>query len=504
MTFSQRLSTMKIPGIPQIIPVLAVLMEVFWVYAWEVWLSGIPALGWAGTPLNLFSCILLAIFCEIVSYLFLSKKWSLRRVRSVVLTSSLILLIALVRLNLGGGYSIWDWHWTNYAATHLSAIITGFIFGIYFIWRGISIGGRSNTFSNLYPSFLVGLTGIIVLFVIWALSSAQKENIWSNAGIYAVTFFGVGLFSLALANLEKFRAELLQHKESGISFSRQWFSILVILVLVILGVSLAVAGIFSADILGTWLHFFSNLGGWLLTGLIYALYPVALVASLLYYVIRFLMNLLNHAPPPPPPQMTQPPDWQKFAQNQGPNSLPPALVLALKWGLIALVIVLVVFFLARALVRYSQRKMDSEVEEIHETIWSWNIFNSDLQAILVWLFGWARRRRNTKVGAPSAMFADFKNSESSDRNYSVRELYRAWLWQERQNGSPRRQSETPYEYRQRIGPAREPVADEIEAITESYITERYGEVSAQPDKLRQLNRLWRVLRDKINDLNRKE
>jgi hypothetical protein len=55
------------------------MMEVFWIYAWLVWLSYIPALRWESTPLNLISCLALGVAVEIVVRLTLAGRWSLRK-----------------------------------------------------------------------------------------------------------------------------------------------------------------------------------------------------------------------------------------------------------------------------------------------------------------------------------------------------------------------------------------------------------------------------------------
>jgi hypothetical protein len=494
-----RLLQVKMPGLTQIIPVMAILMEVLWVYAWMVWISGLAALAWTGTPLNFLSCAILAIATELLAYFSLSRKWSLRRVRTVVLLSSFLLLMLLVRLNLGGGYIFWNGTWVYYASKHTPQIVVGLLFGVYFIWRGISVGRQQNTFSDIYRRFLFGLAGIVILLVIWGISGGQISSIWSNAGIYTVLFFGVGLLTLAIANLETLRVELLQHQEAASSFSRRWLSMLIALVLAILGMSIAVASIFSSNIASTLVHGLAIMGNWLLTAFLYALYPIAFIASLLYYVAKFLLSLITHGKPPEQLQPTNPQDWQQLVQNQSPTHIPDAVLMALKWGLIALVVVLIVLLLARILVRFSQNRTEEDIEEVHETLWSWRVFSADLRFLIAWLFRWMRRRRPTRLGVDPLEYIIASTDKNTDRVFTVRELYRALLWEGRQIGSPRRISETPYEYRRRLMPEIEKAASEVDSITEAYILERYGGLKTEPEKLRLLNRLWHSLRFKLSN-----
>src|SRR5512135_1776966 len=108
MSGNNIVNRIRIPGMPQVIPLLTVMMEVFWIYTWLLWLSTIPALRWNTTPLNLVSCLVLGILVEIFVRLTITGQWSLKRVRLTILPFSFLFLFLLVRLNLGGGYSIGD------------------------------------------------------------------------------------------------------------------------------------------------------------------------------------------------------------------------------------------------------------------------------------------------------------------------------------------------------------------------------------------------------------
>jgi hypothetical protein len=488
----------KMPLLGQAVPVLAILMEVFWSFAWLVWLSSISALGWAHPPLNFISSIFLAVFCEIFSRYALSRKWSIKRVRLVVLLVSLVLLLLLVRLNLGGGYSIWDPAWTGYIIEHIPETVVALLAGVYLLWRGFAIGGARNTFRDIYNHFLVGLSATIVLLILWGITAGNIRTIGSSAGLYTILFFGTGLLTLAIANLEALRTELLLHQEAAGSFSRRWMTLLVALVLVILGIGIAIASFFSSDLAGTVLHALGTFADWLLTGLLYLLYPIAFVASGIYYLFKWIISLITHGQPPDQMQPMNMGDLQKFTQGQSAIAIPGGILLALKWLMILAIAGLIIYFLYRIIVRYTQVKNQEDIEEVQETLWSWGLFSADLRALLAWLFRWARRKERSKASTSSSEFTAPVIDEESGRIYSVRELYRAWLWQAGQRWSPRRRSETPYEYQRRLGANLDIVGKDVDTLTDEYIKERYGEEKTGEERLNLLNRLWHSLRARLS------
>jgi hypothetical protein len=477
-------------------------MEVFWSFAWLVWLSSITALGWAHPPLNLISCLVQAVFCEILTRFSLARKWSLKRVRLVVLPSSLVLLLLLLRLNLGGGYGLFDSGWAVYTAGHITELVIGMVFGVYLTWRGLSTGGEFNSFRVVYNHFLIGLGSLVCLLIIWGLTGGQVRTIGSSAGLYTILFFGTGLLALATANLEALRTELVQHQEAAAAFNRRWISLLVVLVLVILGIGIAFASIFSTNLAAAILHALGIFGDWLLTALIYLLYPVAFIASGFYYLARWILSLVRQEQTPQEMEGMNMQDWEKLAKGQTGVPIPEAVLLALKWGMVLLVVCLVIFFLARILVRRSQGKNQEDIEEEHENFWSWGLFSADLRTLLAWLFRWVHRKKTAASENSASVYHVPSIEEETGRIYSIRELYRAWLWQAGQRWSPRRRSETAFEYRRRLGNNVDNVSEDLGTLTEAYIQERYGEEKTGAEKLKGLNRLWHNIRARITNTDK--
>lgn len=487
----------RIPGIEsgRLVPFLAVLLEVLRSYPWLVWISTWPLVGWDKPPLSLGGAVALALVAEGLTRFALRREWPMGRVRLVVLPVVVVLLASLVRIEQGGGYAPWDPAWGRYALGNLPALAGGLAFGVFLLWRGISVGRESPAFDYVYRKFLGGLVALVALVVVWGTMSGSIaiRQVLSNAGVYVVAFFAVGLLALALANLQAIQEQMRRHQEAPAWFQRRWLSLVVGLVLVIVAASLGLASAFSMDMAALLLRPLQVLADWLLIAFIYGVaYPLGFVVAGLIYFLRFLIGLIRREQPPQPFQLPDFSDLRLAAEGQG-HGLRPEVVLALKLGLVALVVGLVLYLLARAIFRYWKGKPEEDVEEVSESLWSGEAFKNDLRSLLAWLFHWFKGRKHA-LAVPVAPPAAIAEGVAPDRLFSVRELYQGLLWEGRRSGLPRHGSETPYEYggklRERVGPG----ASDLHAITEAYVMERYGDSPVAGEALAQLNRLWRRLR----------
>jgi hypothetical protein len=482
--------------LPRTVMILGILVEVLWAYCWLIWLGFWPSLNWSATPLNFISAFAQALFTGFLARAALGRNWSSAKLRWVVLPASLLLLLILLRWNNANGYWIWDKSWLGYASSHLSLLVIGFAFGIYLSWRGISSTREEVTFSDLYRKFVIGIVGLILLLVVWGLARSSMPSSWSKIGVYLILFFGVGLLALALANLENLRTELSKHQELSSSFNRRWVSILVILVIAILGISIAIMGAFSSNFVSTILHGLSVGAGWLLTGVAYLLYPVGLLVTAIYYVVQWIIHLIRGGAEPPKFTLPDFSDLQKQAEGQPTAHIPLWILLLLKWGVLILLAAFLIFLLSRALIRFWQGKDLESADDEHETLFSWGLLRSDLAGFWSWLFSrWRKKRPGGAVEIAAVKLEPIDST--ADRDYDIRELYRALLWRGSQYGIPRKTTETPYEYEQRLESSLAGSGAELEPITSSYVRARYGEHKEPPERIAFLNRLWRTLRDKL-------
>ena len=483
------------------IPLLAILIEVLWIYPWFVAFGEWAVLEWIEPPLALGSAVVISVIAQALSHRSLTRNWTLGRTYLAVLPTLALLLAVVIRLDISGGYAPWDLGWIEYALDNPSPIYGGLALGALLLWRGISAGRDDLSFDDFYHKFLVGLIALVLLLALRSSVTAASEVV-ASTGFYILGFFSIGLFSLGVINLQSIREEMLRREESSGVLDQRWFSMLLGLVFAILAVSLVVASAFSFNLATSLLHPLSVLAKWLLIVLIYTVaLPLGVVAAGLMYVLRFLADLVGRGEYLPEPLGVS--DFSEFLKSvegqEARGGIPPEAVLALKWVLGILVVLLVLFILGRALRRYWRRREEEVgVEEVSESLWSWEVFKSDLRSYLSRLLSRFRRQMpETPAVAPAPIAVS--EDGAPDRMFTVREIYQGVLMEGRKAGLPRLQPETPYEYQGRLQAGFPPGGPELQAITEAYAAQRYGQFDITGDQLGLLNQLWRRLHQVFRD-----
>jgi hypothetical protein len=491
------LSRSKILSMFRLIPLLSVFQELFLVYPWLVWFGTWLNFSVLPPHMNLISYIILTVFTEVFAHIAQERGWSAKRMQFIVFPSTIVLWLILFRLSVGGGYGLLDTGWFGYLNDNPFPAVIALLSGPYFIWRGISVSRQSNLFEDLYHKFIIGLVFVVALLVFWAVSIHQSSGIWSTLGIYGLAYFGLGLVVLALANLDSLSRVFARHQETVSAFRRRWSSMLLVIIVIILGISIALASIFSTNVAATLTSALSHLGEWILIGITYLFWPAAFVAAALYYIGQWIISLITGGKAPEQLEMKLP-DFARQVQGeevQG-SHLSPILVNTLKWSAVALVIILAVFLIWRFLSNYWRDKAEEGVEEENESLWSWSVFKGDLLNFLVWLFPWLRRRKKAQQESSASYVPEYPEIVE-DRELSIREMYRGVLRRGRLLGLPRNKSETAYEYTRRLQKKREAAAEELDQLTEAYVVERYGDKPAGPEKTTFFNRLWKTLSSKL-------
>ena len=482
------------------IPPLAALMEAMWAYPWFVWIGGLDAVGWPETPVTLASAIFLPVAAILVSRAALARNWTSSRVLFVALPALLLLTALVVRLELSGGRPLWDPDWWTYAVEQRSAIFGSLAFGVFLLWRGISVGMETPSFDAIYRRFLLGLAALVALLALSGLvyGADEARNTLRSTGFYVVGFLFSGLLAMGLVNLKNIWEEMMRRDEASGAVGRRWFSMLLGVVFSIMVVSLVVASAFSFNLAMALLYPLRVLADLLVTIFVYAVaLPLGLIAAVLIYIFRFLASLLPRGQPLQPLGVPGPAEVREIVEGQGTRSFPPEAALVLKWGLVALVVLAVVYILARAMLRYTRgRKRDEDIEEVSESLWTWDGFKADLRSFLARLLGRFQRRKSAIAVAVSPPLSTVREADTS-AVFSVRDIYRGLLWETRRLGVPRRKPETPTEYRGRLEGSFETEDEALQAITEAYIEERYGGMDASGEKLGALNRSWRSLRSTL-------
>jgi hypothetical protein len=475
------------------IPLLAVLLEVLWIYPWFLLVGEWEVLGWIEPPLALGSAVVLAVVAEALSNRSLTRNWAQGRTYLLVLPALVMLLAAVIRVDVGSGYAIWDFGWTQYALEHPSPIYGGLALGTLLFWRGISAGRDDHSFDDFYRKFLMGLIALVILLALRSSVTGASE-VATSTGFYVLGFFSIGLMSLGLINLQSIREEMLRREESSGVQDQRWIPMLLGVVFIILTVSLVTASAFSFSLATLLLQPLSVLAGWMVIVLIYTVaLPVGVVAAGLIYVLRFLASLVGRGEPPGPIILPGPGEISRVVDGQDSRGIPPELLLAFKWIMVILLVLLVLFILARALRRYWKGRGEEEgMEEISESLWSWKGFKSDLRSYLSRLLSRLKKQRPEMLSVAPVPIAVSEDG-ALGRMLTVREIYQGVLSEGRRVGLPRRQPETPYEYQGRLQVGFPPGGPELQAITEAYAAQRYGRENIADEQLGRLNQLWRHL-----------
>ncbi|RJQ37919.1 MAG: DUF4129 domain-containing protein [Dehalococcoidia bacterium] len=491
-----------------LLPLVVLAAEVGWFYPWLVWLGKLPLFSGQRVALAPVSVMVLLGGAFLVTRFFLRRRWPPGRGAFGVVCTGLLVILLVLRGEYGAGYGILNGQWFGFISrnllglvsegsfAYLQPVVVALAAAFYLWWRGIRWGRSIFAFEEIYRAFVTGAAALVLLGVAWFLSSVYRDlgNMLAAVGIWVIGFFFFGLVSLALGNFQVIRQKMAGLEEATSLFNRRWLGLLFLIVIGIVLAGAGLASLFSADtaaVLGRWL----GLAG---DGLLWIVYyvlivPVSYLVAGLVYAGQFLVSLLGGG------ELTQVSTnvTDNITQSENitaiegdPAALPPAVLLTLKWVILAAAALVVVYLLARAVARARPSRAKDEVEEVHESLWSWALFRGDLS--LVWQA--LRRRFARKRPAMVTVLPElpgYKEDEAIPDYPDIRAIYRRLLWEGEVAGVGRRAGETPAEYAGRLERAVSGGREELGFITEQYQRARYGEeVPEPPGILAQANRLF--------------
>jgi hypothetical protein len=251
----------------------------------------------------------------------------------------------------------------------------------------------------------------------------------------------------------------------------------------VLLVGFGVASIFSPALFESIGHGFHAVGDFLGKAVSYIIWPVIFVFEWLIKIFVFFLNLLRGSQEQSAnvtANLTTP-SWPERI----PKELAPWVKEAITWFAVALVVGLVLFFLAKAISRMRARRARDEVEEIHESLWSWKGLRDDLKELLGMIGNRFKRKPATAV---------YSFDEDAAGRMDIREIYRHVLWEGKHSGMPRRRQETASEYSGRVGKSVPESEEPLKNITGEYENVRYGEISVPEEQVDKANSLWQTLK----------
>ncbi len=481
--------------------IAVILMEVLWVYPYLVWAGQWQALDLQRAPLSLASLIFLLSASFLVTRFFLSRRWSLLWVQLSVVSCGLVAIFIVVRVEYGAGFELLSGQWFVHTAqifansfSQLHPMVIACVTAVYIWWRGI-MQGRAPLYSgNIYRSFLAGIAALIILIIVWraSLGTGSFGNLTSAVGPYVAAFFFFGLAALALTNLQTIQQRMLP-EETVRTFNRRWLPILFGVAGGIVLVGVGVASAFSPEFLALLARLFDSVVELLRQGLRYLLIPLEYVAAGFFYAMQFIANWLTGGKPMEPFAIADLAPPQKPTEITSSGTFPVVAVLAIKWCLFAAIVIAVIILLARALSRHRTDRAKADIEEVHESLWSWGGFMADLHQFLSMI--WGRFIRKGKEPVTASPVPSWHPEEDDPQGVlGIREIYKHLLWEASRSRIARRLYETPYEYATRLGQAVPDGSGQLGKLTDLYINTRYGDRKPRDKQVNYANSLWKVLR----------
>lgn len=220
---------------------------------------------------------------------------------------------------------------------------------------------------------------------------------------------------------------------------------------------------------------------------------VDILAHILVFVMTPIFWLISLLPQRKSPYIqTQPP---KIARPQlKPGETPAVLLwtaLVIKIVLPLLCVALVCWLIWRAL-RRRNLVLKRRDEDLHESVWSWQLFWMQLKELFraLWLRIFARQQRTEEPELAE------KEMHGEPAVRSIREVYQALLKWASGRGYPRKRSETPYEFRERLSKHLPQIDPELSAVTDAYTSVRYSEIVPDEAEVARVRGQWMALQQK--------
>jgi hypothetical protein len=471
-------------------PLGVVLMEVLCFYPWLVSAGKWSRLFPGAAPLSPASAFLLTAAGLVCTGFLTGRRWPLVRIRLSVIACGLITIAAASGIEFALGHAPQD-IFTGYE--YIPVIITAGA-GLYFWWRGMRWGQSGFRFDRIYRLFLFGLLGLVALALVWGTSQEKMPSL----GFYIAGFFFCGLMALSLSRLQSIQEQLRAKGKEALFFSRQWASIAVTVVGIVVILGVAAASLFSSrfgEILSGLLRAASDL---LVQGLYYIFIPIGFLMNAVLDFLRFIISLLQSGQAQQPVfsgNSTSPVDLTQIFNG----SLPQWVEAIARWTSLALVLTGILYFLYRAIYRHAARREPADTEEIRESLWSWSTFSADLRLFM----DISRQKLKGSIKVLPRSKTRSRNAEENTGLLDIREIYRRLLAKAGEIELPRSQHETPLEYAGRLGTAIPGINLQLMGITDLYDSSRYGGIEPGNAQLEEANRSWSALRDSMNKINEK-
>jgi hypothetical protein len=360
---------------------------------------------------------------------------------------------------------------------------------IYLWWRGIVLGRTTSYFRDIYTSFITGLAFLITLIIIWQVTQGgESEGPGVEIALYVIAFFFFGLISIATCHLSRMYQSM-PKEEAALTSIWRWLPMMLGVIGGLIAVGFVVATVFSKDVFSIVEQGVKYIGDGIGKIVEFLSVPLDWIFSAIMAVVQWFFGLFRTNPEPPTENI---PGGPLFPENTGGEiTLPPEAVTAIKWVIAALIIGVIIFFLAKAISRYIGRREKDDIEEIHESLLNVKDVRNDFRMFFKSLADRFRRK-------PKPVMAGF--TFDAEGRLDIRDIYRNLLWEGRNSGLPRQRQETVTEYAERLHRHVPEGTDSVNQITDIYSGVRYGDIHPPEKRVDDANNLWQKVRSLLRGL----
>jgi hypothetical protein len=479
-------------------PLVVILMEAFWVSPWLGWLGVWPVFTEPRPALSLASVIIVLVVSLLVTRLLLKQKLPMWSIQCIIIGCGLVTMLLVLGVEYADGYGFLSGRWFVHIGqvlgvtfAHPRTIVIALPAMLYLWWRGIILGQSTSYFKDIYRSFLLGMVALIVLIILWQISSAsgtfQKPG--PGIGLNVIAFFFFGLMAIAICHLYLMRSAM-PREEAALTSIRRWLPIMLGVIGGMVLIGFGVASIFSAEFFESVGHGAGVVFDFLGKIFNYILIPFNYLFEGIFWLLRFILSLIRGNQPSQPDgtgNMTLP-EFTAITSKEW----PPAVTETIKWLVIAVIAAVIVFILAKAISRFRTQHAREEIEEIHESLWSWRGLRDDLRLLLGMMGQKFKRKPSESPG--------FHFDEHASGRLDIREIFRHLQWEAGRSGMSRRRHETASEYTSRLQRMVPDSGEPLNRLTVLYTDVRYGEINAPEEQVDNANSLWQTLRELLRKL----
>lgn len=380
----------------------------------------------------------------------------------------------------------------NQQAYHLFSAVA---LSLYLCWRSVRLLYRDYEPSHVFGELRLGMGVIIV--VILARAGQANAQIPLNDELILLLLVPVFLF-LSLAAHALARISFVRHNHPvGLQGDVAMQERSVLMTIGIVGVTLFIISWLIGTTASSAILADTQQASFLLGQLYDVL--IRVVASVIVFLLTPIFWLFSwwfSLFPPQQPHIKIP----KGAAPRNQKIVPPhadALAAAVT-PFLKIIIPLLLIVLAVVIIRWAMRRRRTSIAtgkrrgmDLHESLWSWSLFWSQLKSMLRSLFG---RFFPQKATEQEPLAIEDLQGEPTAR--SIREVYRALLKGAATHGYPRSKNETPYEFQQRLD-EKTPLAEpQLVVVTDAYTATRYGGKVPDDAEVTQVRQQWTTLEQK--------